>query len=294
MKNSRTFFVFVIFSLTIYPVLSACDESGKVIAEVDDTIIEEVDPYKDIKEWFSYLCSPELGGRYSGSEGIKKAVVFLSDVIGDSDSLEITTFFAKDTIKMHNLIFHVKGLSDSLFVVGAHYDAFGYLTSSALPGADDNMSGVAVLLGLIKRLQSKEFSPYYSLDICLFDGEEMGRFGSKHYLENCKNGIKMYINVDTCGKNEGGIGIYCDINNPFLKDDFKGVFQGVKTAIVDYRSERYTTDCQYFAYRSIPYVSIMNDSSSDYLHSYNDDVSHIFFERISFISDDLEAYLRTR
>jgi hypothetical protein len=61
-------------------------------------------------------------------------------------------------------------------VVGAHYDAFG-----DSPGANDNGSGVAVLLSLIKQLQDVEWN--YSVDFCFFDQEEAGLLGSYYYIK---------------------------------------------------------------------------------------------------------------
>lgn len=123
--------------------------------------------YPEIGYWFNYLCSPELGGRYSGSEGIKKAKDYICDVIGRNDSLTCDVF-QTPKCEMTNIIFHLDGVNDSVIVIGAHYDAFGYDNKTPLPGADDNLSGVAVLLKAIKTLQLNNIKPYYSIDFCFF------------------------------------------------------------------------------------------------------------------------------
>ena len=82
----------------------------------------------------------------------------------------------KDTTitRGENIIVRV-GAGTKQIVVGAHYDAFG-----DSPGANDNGSGVAVLLSLIKQLQDVEWN--YSVDFCFFDQEESGLLGSYYYI----------------------------------------------------------------------------------------------------------------
>ena len=69
---------------------------------------------------------------------------------------------------MKNLIYHIEGEIDSLVVLGAHYDAYGYITQTPLPGADDNLSGVYVLLKTIKAIQKNGLYPKYDIDFCFF------------------------------------------------------------------------------------------------------------------------------
>jgi Zn-dependent M28 family amino/carboxypeptidase len=85
--------------------------------------------------------------------------------------------YKKDTTmtKGENIIVRA-GTGTKRIVVGAHYDAFG-----DSPGANDNGSGVAVLLSLIKQLQDVEWN--YTVDFCFFDQEEAGFLGSYYYIE---------------------------------------------------------------------------------------------------------------
>lgn len=249
--------------------------------------------YPEMGEWFDFFCSPELGGRYSGSEGIIKAENYICDIIGRSDSLTCITF-QTSKCEMTNIIFHIEGRNDSLIVIGAHYDAYGYTNKKPLPGADDNLSGVAVLLKTIKALQLDAFSPYYSLDFCFFDGEEIGRFGSKNYVNNCKRGIKYYINIDTCGNPDYGLALAYSSYSPFLLAEFADMQNTMNMQMIEYDPLGYTTDCEPFVNRKIPFVSLGNDVFPYYLHSYNDNVTHISFSRLSTISESLISYLRTK
>lgn len=289
MKNRFLVLLLILFSLNIS---FAC--AGNVeIENVPVTHDKDEDSYDDIREWFDYLCSKELGGRYSGSEGIKKAFTYITGVIGNTDSLEVDSFDT-DKCQMKNIIFHIPGECDSLIVIGAHYDAFGYWYNSPAPGADDNMSGVAVLLRLIKLFQKQPVKLSYCIDVCLFDGEEIGRYGSKRYMNQNNNDIKKFINVDTCGNKNFGIGFYYDKSYPVLKEEFdrfKEVIDGYKVVVDCYNPIGYTTDCEPFEKMHIPFVSIQNDTPSDYLHTFNDNVCNISFKRLTLLSNSLYQYL---
>ena len=250
--------------------------------------------YPEIGKWFDYLCSSELGGRYSGSEGIKKAEKYICDIIGRSDSLSCITF-QTPKCEMTNIIFHIEGGSDSLIVIGAHYDAYGYINKAPLPGADDNLSGVAVLLKTIKTIQLDAVSPYYSIEFCFFDGEEIGRYGSNHYVDNCKSAIKKYINIDTCGNPADGLTLAYSNYEPYLIKEFTNMKDNLNMNIVEYNAVGYTTDCEPFEKKGIPFVTIRNDIVVPYyVHSYNDNVSNISFSRLDKISESLVLYLKTK
>jgi aminopeptidase YwaD len=66
-------------------------------------------------------------------------------------------------------------------VVGAHYDHLGYADGVLHPGADDNASGTAVVVGLARALASAGGTPR-TLVFALFGGEELGLLGSGHYV----------------------------------------------------------------------------------------------------------------
>lgn len=247
--------------------------------------------YPEMEMWFNYLCSPELGGRYSGSDGIKRAEKYICDIIGRSDSL-VCDVFPTSKCEMTNIIFHIEGKNDSLIVIGAHYDAYGFASKTPLPGADDNLSGVSVLLNAIKKLQSGGVRPYYSVDFCFFDGEEIGRYGSIHYLENCKRNIKTYINIDTCGNPYSTLTLGYSQYSPELKEKFVDMKKQLNLSIVEYNPVGYTTDCEPFEKARIPFVSIVCDVLPYYLHSYSDVAENISFSRLDNISNALVCFLQ--
>jgi len=89
------------------------------------------------------------------------------------------------------------GKGTKRLVIGAHYDAF-----KDSPGANDNGSGVAVVLALIQHLQSIEWN--YSVDFCFFDQEEAKLTGSIYYVNQFIIPQKHFamINLDIEGTGE--------------------------------------------------------------------------------------------
>jgi aminopeptidase YwaD len=74
-------------------------------------------------------------------------------------------------------------LAGEAVVLGAHYDHLGFTGGAIYPGADDNASGTAVVVGL-----ARAFAAAGALDrtlvFVLFGAEEIGLVGSGHYVRH--------------------------------------------------------------------------------------------------------------
>jgi hypothetical protein len=102
-------------------------------------------------------------------------------------------------------------LSKEAVVIGAHYDHLGRGGESSMapdqlgtihPGADDNASGTAVLLGLLRSFAAAGGVPR-TLVFAAFSGEEMGLLGSAHYVQHPAVPIARtvaMINLDMVGR----------------------------------------------------------------------------------------------
>ncbi|MDR3272802.1 MAG: M28 family peptidase [Flavobacteriaceae bacterium] len=106
-----------------------------------------------------------------------------------------------------NVVGFIKGQrSDSLIVLTAHYDHLGKISDVIFPGANDNASGIALILSLAK-IYSKE-KPKFDMVFIAFSGEEAGLKGSQYFVSqpliDLKK-IKFLINFDMVGTGEEGI-----------------------------------------------------------------------------------------
>jgi hypothetical protein len=73
--------------------------------------------------------------------------------------------------------------SSEAVVLGAHYDHLGRVGGAIHPGADDNASGTAVVLGLARAFAAAGGAPR-TMVFALFAGEELGLLGSAHYVSH--------------------------------------------------------------------------------------------------------------
>ncbi len=74
-------------------------------------------------------------------------------------------------------------LKDELIVLGGHLDHLGRLWE-LMPGANDNATAVAVMLGVAEAMSKCEVKPRRSVMFLFFGAEEQGVAGSEFYLNN--------------------------------------------------------------------------------------------------------------
>ena len=89
------------------------------------------------------------------------------------------------------------------FVVSAHYDHLGIRNEQIYPGADDDASGVAVVLELAAYCQKSPFR--HSIVFAAFDAEERGLQGAKAFMVKPpipKDRIGLDVNLDMVSRND--------------------------------------------------------------------------------------------
>jgi aminopeptidase YwaD len=132
-----------------------------------------------------------------------------SALSGPISSVEISA--ENKFLKNHqaqNVIGYLEGTKkDSLLVFTAHYDHLGMMGNETMfPGANDNASGVSLLLNLVRYFSTK--TPEYTVVFIAFAAEEIGLIGSKYFTEHPLfplSNIKFLINFDLAGTGDDGI-----------------------------------------------------------------------------------------
>ncbi len=96
---------------------------------------------------------------------------------------------------------------DSMVVFTAHYDHLGGIGKNTwFPGANDNASGVSMLLNLLKYYSAHP--PKFKTVFIFFAGEEAGLLGSKYYVAHppvTLGKIRFLVDLDLLGTGEEGI-----------------------------------------------------------------------------------------
>ena len=161
------------------------------------------------------LSSDEYEGRKSGTKGSELSRAYLVKRLKEI-GVEAHPGLGKyeqnfdirgrnSITKGINLVSYVKGKSDDVIVVSAHYDHIGIINNEVYNGADDNASGVAALLSFAKYF--KENQPNNTIIFALFDAEEAGLQGAKAFVANplvSLAKIKLNINMDMISHNDKG------------------------------------------------------------------------------------------
>lgn len=78
------------------------------------------------------------------------------------------------------------------WIFSAHYDHLGTIDSLYFPGADDNASGVALLIELAKLFQNSAFQFPVNITFIFFSAEEQGLLGSRYFVNH-----SPYFDINT-------------------------------------------------------------------------------------------------
>ena len=160
------------------------------------------------------LSSDTYEGRKTETEGAEMARAYIHDrfkqiglsAVDGTQSYEQPFSFKNGkgkTVNGTNMIAKVSGKSDNLIVISAHYDHIGIINNEIYNGADDNASGVAVLLKLAEYFKNNK--PSHTIIFAAFDAEEMGLQGARYFVSKPLlplNNIKLNINMDMVSRSD--------------------------------------------------------------------------------------------
>lgn len=239
-----------------------------------------------------------IGLQPKGTEGFLQAFSFKPKTDPHSE-VEFTTN-ADSTITGHNVIGFIDNKAKTTIVIGAHYDHLGFGGEGSLyrgeekavhNGADDNASGVAVLLNLASRLKVKndnaEIKDKNNYLFMAFSGEEMGLLGSNYFTKNPtidEETINYMINMDMVGrmKADSTLAVYGTGTSPMFKQTLKANNDNFK--IIENESGVGPTDHTSFYLIDIPVLQFFTGQHEDY-HKPSDDSDKLNYEGMNLISD---------
>ena len=208
---------------------------------------------------------------YSENEGQQ-----FSYIIGDTD-----------TLYSQNVVAIVEGwdpvLKHEYIVIGAHYDHLGYIVANIdskdsvqiFRGADDNASGVAVMVELARLARMQSINFRRSLIFVAFGGEEVGMSGSWYFANmgfEQMDKVVFMVNFDMVGRgaDRNSVNAYTITRNSQLTgilDDVSNM-SVMMTPNVEER-DYFPSDHRYFSMKGIPTVLFTTGLHNDY-HSTRD------------------------
>jgi aminopeptidase N len=235
-----------------------------------------------------YLASPKLEGRQLGTEGATAAATYIAErfrAIGLEPGGDGASYFQKFSVDFHlkaegtNVIGILRGSNaawrDQSAILSAHFDHLGLGKPIAHegdagklhPGADDNASGVAVMLELARALKVSG-PPSRTIIFIAFGGEEWGLQGSAHYAEHPWLPLEQVmgvINLDMVGRlgNDKisvlGTGTASEWQHIFRG---AGFVTGVENRLIP--DLRESSDQMSFIRKNVPAIQLFTNAHADY------------------------------
>jgi len=167
------------------------------------------------------LTSEKMQGRAIGSTGIEKAATYISEQFRMAGLEPINGSYLQkwfqeiegsENIELTNVVGIIRGVNKEVegqpVIIGAHYDHIGIDESGVLhPGADDNASGISILIEVAAKL-SRAYTPQRPIIFIAFSGEESGLLGSRYLIDNSLEGFASedyfaMVNLDSVGRLDG-------------------------------------------------------------------------------------------
>lgn len=160
------------------------------------------------------LTDPKLQGRAAGSAGEAAAAGYVAMQLRDMGLEPRYQFFPIGFGQSANVYAHLQGQrDDEIVIVGAHVDHLGMRNRQLHPGASDNASGVATLLGLTRVLAAERARLSRSVMVVFFGAEEIGLLGSKALVRDPPRPlgrVVAMVNLDSIGRplgDQAGLGV---------------------------------------------------------------------------------------
>ena len=256
----------------------------KALAELPPVFSE-----RKLLENVTWLAAPEREGRGVGSKGLADSAQWIADrfkAAGLQPGGDGGTWFQKVTlpagpdgkpVDLVNVIGVLPGTNadwkGQWNLVSAHYDHLGYgwpdgEKGKLHPGADDNASGVSVLVELAANLATTE-KPKRTLVFAAFTAEESRLAGSRQFASSPEpfalSGLRAVINLDTVGRL---LDQKLTVFGAGTADEWPHVFRGIgwvtgiECQTVSGNAEG--SDQQSFIEKGIPAVQIFTQAHLDY------------------------------
>lgn len=255
------------------------------------------------KEIVSVLASDSLKGRPASSLFEMKAADYIIQKLKINKQFkpkrQVFTYQRKDSTgnrNATNIYCYLNNKADSTIVISAHYDHLG--TGEGISrsfgkqgihyGADDNASGVALLLLLANQYNSYKSKKFNYLFVSC-SAHEIGLFGSEAFYRFCEKNSKpiaLMLNFDMVGRydNESKVLNIYGIKTLKKQTDFfnQVTFPGKIYTTENDKIEQ--SDCKWFVANNYKCLSFSTGIHDDY-HKITDTADKINYEGIVLIEN---------
>lgn len=262
-------------------------------------------PYEYVEKAFTSIATIELKEKLTASYSSKQysgASFEMLDSLFDKRArrlkFEINPRLKKNLITQ-NIIGYLpsKSKSEDYVLISAHYDHLGKMDNAYFPGANDNASGVAMILDLARYYADKGNDLNYNLFFIAFGAEELGLLGSEYFVKNSpvnlKN-IRFVMNLDLMGNGEDGITI---VNGSVFEKEMSIVDSINSTnnylPVIKKRGKAANSDHYHFSERGVPAFFIYTMGGKPWYHDVYDTPDKLTLAKYEQIQELIKTFLAT-
>jgi hypothetical protein len=263
--------------------------------------LAEIKPLFDtgrMKADIDWLAAPEREGRGAGSRGLDAAARYVAERFERFGLVPLSASAPSDDryfqpfsmtgengapVPTKNVIGVLPGTNPALngqaLVISAHYDHLGFgwpdgragAKGQLHPGADDNASGVAVMLELARLMANAR--PERSVIFAAFAAEEAGLQGARHYVRTAQapraayplSGVIANLNLDMVGRlADGKVTVFGAGSARELPFIFMGAGAVTGVPVQSVAQEINASDHTAFVEAGVPAVQVFASQASDY------------------------------
>ncbi len=239
-------------------------------------------PYEYVEKAFSSIATIELKDKLTASYSQKQysgVSLEMLDSLFEPEAkrlkFEVQAEF-KEGLMTQNVIgvLPSKKKTDAYLLITAHYDHIGKMDQAYFPGANDNASGIAMILDLARSYAESGNDFNYNLMFIAFGAEEVGLLGSEYFVKNTaiplKN-IRFVLNLDLMGNGEKGITV---VNGKVFENEM-AVLDSVNAAqnylpLIKKRGRAANSDHYHFSERGVPAFFIYTMGGEPWYHDIYD------------------------
>jgi hypothetical protein len=182
-------------------------------------------------------------------------------------------------------------------VITAHYDHLGRMGKETyFPGANDNASGVGMLLYLAQELSLKRDTNFNYVFIA-FGAEEAGLVGSHYFVEHPLfdlKKIRFLLNTDIMGSGEEGITV---VNATLFKPEFDRLTElnqeGNNLPQVKSRGPAANSDHYFFTEKGVPAFFIYTMGPNKHYHDIEDKAEALSYAAFEPLAQLLLGFMKS-
>lgn len=263
-----------------------------------------------VRPHIEYLAGPELNGR-SGADALRAAEYvqahfqecglsplfaeqsYFQEILGTGNEGEPRAILGR------NVGAWLPGsdpeLRDEFVIVSAHYDHLGIRNNRIYAGADDNASGVSMVLELAREYTKAGRRPRRSIVFLAFDLEERMLWGSRWFVAHSPwplDRVKLFITADMIGRSLGNLPLRTVFvlgseYAPGLQQTLNEVGQPENVSVarmgIDLLGALPRSDYGPFRSHKVPFLFFSTGEHPDY-HTPRDTPEKIDYEQVAAVS----------